>query len=102
MRTRTGSSVSLRSWCAPAGALGRRGAARGGRRGAREGGGRGGGDQPAAAGAAGGGLAARGDVDRVADGAEVEPPGAADRAGDDAAGVDPDADLQLGAGLVDR
>ena len=50
------------------------------------------GDEHAVARAAGGLLDARGDVDRVADDAEVEAAPAADRADDDEPGVDPDAD----------
>src|SRR4051812_50004661 len=45
-------------------------------------------------------LDARGDVDGVADDAELEPSSAADIARDDRAGVDPDADPKLIAELL--
>src|SRR5262249_10648907 len=51
-------------------------------------------DQHRVTGLAGGGLDAGAEVDGVADHAEGEPPRAADRAGDDVAAVDPDADLE--------
>ena len=61
------------------------------------------GDQDRVAGLAGGGLDPGREVDRVADHAEGEPPGAADRARDDRPGVHPHPDLEAaGAAAVDR
>jgi hypothetical protein len=45
------------------------------------------------------GLDAGGDVDRIADDAELESARATDVAGDDSAGVEPDADAELAVEL---